>query len=169
MAKRRESAHGNARFAPEKPDRRSTRHAESGNNPSLLNMPKRLTQLIATLLLLSIPLAATASCCDGVGTADWDGPGEVLEYHSCGCADACWVAEVRHRKTQRLKARLRCDCEKAYFSVGPSKIGGPAEQVFENSCTRFEQDDKFAAINKALKRILKRPSNARPAPSTSTE
>jgi len=51
---------------------------------------------------------------------NWDVPSEELIYRSCGCADACWVAEVRSVRKMTVKATLRCDCEKLYFSEGKS-------------------------------------------------
>ena len=51
---------------------------------------------------------------------DWRVPGEALVYRSCGCADGCWGAEVRVRRPQFVKARLRCDCERLSFAQAPT-------------------------------------------------
>ena len=61
----------------------------------------------------------------------WPDAHEVLRYRSCGCGDACWVAELRVRKTQRIKARLRCDCERLHLtSPWPGR-----ERLYSDSCS----------------------------------
>lgn len=115
--------------------------------------------LILFLLLLGLAGAAAASCCNGISRLNWESRHDILEYHSCGCADACWVAELRQKKTRRLKARLRCDCEKSYVSIGPGPIGGPLERPYENTCIMFEGDNKFQAIHDAMKEIATRQVN----------
>jgi hypothetical protein len=110
--------------------------------------------LMSIFIFFGFSSIATAACCDGISKLEWKNSAEILEYRSCGCADSCWVAELRSKKTRRLKARLRCDCEKTYFSIDPGKIGGKSERIYEGNCTRFENDDKFETINEEMKKIL---------------
>ena len=83
---------------------------------------------------------------------DWHAPGEVLLYHTCGCADACWVAEVRVERTKVLKARLQCDCEMLHFkrpSAKPKVLG---------SCEAINtSDQKMDVIADQLKQLLRAP------------
>jgi hypothetical protein len=57
-------------------------------------------------------------------------------YRSCGCADSCWVAEVRARRSRVVKATLKCDCERLSYAKGP----GAKEQVLEQACPGPEVD-----------------------------
>jgi hypothetical protein len=82
----------------------------------------------------------------------WNNPTEVLEYCSCGCADSCWTAEVRTKKTKSLKAKLRCDCEKLYVFIPEEH----AERVYQENCSAFENDYKMEIIKKSLEKILNR-------------
>lgn len=77
----------------------------------------------------------------------WSRPGEYATYHSCGCGDACWVAEVKRRQTHRVLAKLSSDCEKIYF-----RQQGEAPRVLKLTVERFEQQDKFALIARVLRR-----------------
>ena len=83
---------------------------------------------------------------------EWHAPGEVLLYHTCGCADACWVAEVRVERTKVLKARLQCDCEVLHFkraSMKPKPLG---------SCAAInESDQKTGLITRTLEQLLQVP------------
>jgi len=83
---------------------------------------------------------------------DWPVRGEFLAYHSCGCADACWVAEVRSRRTKAVKARLRCDCEKLYFY----RHGREAEQKISDSCSSINDGKiKSEAIRHNMEDLLR--------------
>ncbi|MDD2933595.1 MAG: hypothetical protein PHO76_06875 [Methylotenera sp.] len=125
-------------------------------------MSKCSNYLISIFIFFAFSVTASAACCDKTSKLEWGNSTEVLEYRSCGCADSCWVAEIKSKKTRRLKARLRCNCEKTYFSIGSSKIGGGSERIYENNCSRFENDDKFKAINETMKQLLTHPSSATP-------
>lgn len=125
-------------------------------------MSKCSNYLISIFIFFAFSVTASAACCDKTSKLEWGNSTEVLEYRSCGCADSCWVAEIKSKKTRRLMARLRCDCEKSYFSIGSSKIGGRSERIYENNCSRFENDDKFKAINESMKQLLTHPSSATP-------
>jgi len=98
---------------------------------------------------------AMACAAGGTGayTLPWRGKGEILRYHSCGCADACWVAEVRVAKTGAVKARLRCDCEKLYAVYPwPGK-----ERLYAESCGVVgDGADKPRAISQELEKLLQR-------------
>ena len=79
---------------------------------------------------------------------NWDVPSEELIYRSCGCADACWVAEVRSVRKMTVKATLRCDCEKLYFSEGKS-----LERIVSADCNEFSQVGKMDLISKRTKKL----------------
>ena len=102
------------------------------------------------LLALASP---TLSAAGGAYPLDWGRSGEVLEYRSCGCADSCWVAEVKNRRTRQTLATLRCDCERLFSRVGAR---GPEVQRAPN-CAAFEVTaDKPDAIRQALEELLGR-------------
>ena len=82
---------------------------------------------------------------------EWKPTTEILEYHSCGMADMCWVAEVKNKKTKRRVASLRCDGEKL-FSI----LGKHPEIVAAENCHLFENESKFQEIPKALRTLLNR-------------
>jgi hypothetical protein len=85
---------------------------------------------------------------------DWAHRGEVLQYRSCGCADSCWVAEVKNQRTGQTLATLRCDCERLFSRVGAVRA---AEVQRAPSCAAFEGDaDKPEAIRKTLEQVLGR-------------
>lgn len=79
---------------------------------------------------------------------NWDVPGEELIYRSCGCADACWVAEVRSVRKKTVKATLRCSCDKLYFSKGKG-----LERVVSGDCDEFNQVGKMDLISKRTKEL----------------
>lgn len=108
----------------------------------------RLICMLAALLLF--PFSASAAGGTGKSTLPWERPGEVLEYHSCGCADACWVAEVRSITSHVLLARLRCDCEHLYFSVGARG----KEESDVHSCSVLDNKPEF--IRETLEKRFKK-------------
>lgn len=99
-------------------------------------------------LFMAMPLAHAAGTWQPL---DWPNRQETARYRSCGCADACWIAEVHDRKRQ-LKARLRCDCEVVLAQIGKA----PERQIAAN-CSAFEQGDKFDAIRRELLQLLPLP------------
>ena len=104
--------------------------------------------LVAALLMSAFALAAQAT-----DRLPWKKPGEVLEYHACGCADSCWVAEVRNARSRALKGRLRCDCEQLHATLGPRG----AERVYAPSCLAINDSaDKSQSIRETLERLLQR-------------
>lgn len=105
----------------------------------------KLLALSAIATLLILPPAKAA----GQHTKfelDWHRQGEVLTYQSCGCADSCWTAELR--KGKKLKARLRCDCEKLYFA----KELGQEQEVADN-CKEFNAEHKMELIPQRMKEL----------------
>jgi len=117
----------------------------------------------SSLLFFCSSLAAYGAGGTGIAELDWDNPSEVLEYHSCGCGDACWVAELRNRKTRQLKVRLACDCEKLYASFTEAKpsdkfIQSDSNRVIRDDCSVYETHEENAkpkAIAKTMKSLLK--------------
>ena len=55
----------------------------------------------------------------GAYPLDWGRAGETLQYRSCGCADRCWVAEVKNQRSRKTLATLRCDCERLFARRSP--------------------------------------------------
>lgn len=109
--------------------------------------------------LLAACLVAQAAAANAAGGAreyklDWPERHEVLAYHSCGCADTCWVAEVRNRQSRQRKARLRCDCEKAFYALGARG----AENPYSETCDALNTDQKPAAIRRTMRELLHRPN-----------
>jgi hypothetical protein len=74
-----------------------------------------------------------------------------LSYHSCGCADACWVAELHDKQSKSAKARLMCDCELLHFSaVGRHTI----PDTTLGSCRAInDSSQKFELIPKKFKQL----------------
>jgi hypothetical protein len=85
----------------------------------------------------------------------WSAKGEQLTYRSCGCADQCWVAELRTGKRKRLKAKLRCYCSSLYVTY-PANM---AEQKRSESCSMNDDPDKMAEIAKEMKTIVEENRN----------
>lgn len=99
-----------------------------------------------------MPALAMASSGTGIYTLAWPYPSEVIEYHSCGMADACWVAELKDTAHGDIKIRLRCDGEKLYITLGSQK----AEALYRDSCAAFagtEINSKSAAIMQTMKAL----------------
>ena len=108
---------------------------------------------ITVVILLAGSSLAWASGGTGEYTLDWPVRGELLAYRSSGCADACWVAEVRSKTTHRVKARLRCDGEKLYFF----QTGKSREQLLPQNCSAYnESNDSASLISNKLMALLHR-------------
>ena len=105
----------------------------------------RIHRLFLIAMLVLLP-AVQAAGQHHKYNLDWPRAGEVLTYRSCGCADAGWTAELR--KGKKLKARLRCDCEKLYFT----KELGP-EQKIADSCDEFNAEGKMELIPQRMKEL----------------
>lgn len=102
-------------------------------------------------LLLAFASDAGAGGIHPTYTLPWTGKGEILTYRSCGCADGCWVAELRELKGKRIKARLRCDCGNLLFAY-PAKVG---EKTMGKSCSVINaSNDKQEAISQEMRRIV---------------
>lgn len=112
--------------------------------------------LVCAGLLLALsgaPAQAQTPLRPAAQTLDWERSDEVLTYRTCGCADACWVAEVTDRRTHILKARLRCDCE-TLLAYRP--LAEPARTV-EGRCEAVNASgDKFGALRARLQGLLGR-------------
>jgi hypothetical protein len=108
----------------------------------------KLLPLIAIAAMLTLP-PANAAGQHSKFELDWRRNGEVLTYQSCGCADSCWVAELR--KGRKLKARLRCDCEKLYFA---KELG--REQEVADSCDALNTDRKMDLIPQRIKELAEK-------------
>ena len=103
------------------------------------------------LLALFLFAGSTAWAAGGTNEyeLDWPVQGEVLMYRSCGCGDACWVAEVRERASQQVAARLRCDCSELSYSAD-----GTTEKPLAESCAVINAGpDKGALIGEKLRAL----------------
>lgn len=77
--------------------------------------------------------------------------GETLSYHACGCADACWVAELHDKRSKSAKASLRCDCERLNFAAAGRHL---APDTTLGSCGAInDSSEKFELIPKKLQRL----------------
>jgi hypothetical protein len=99
---------------------------------------RKLLSLNYFIAMLFAAVSSSASSGSGEYRLEWPVRGEFLVYHSCGCADSCWVAEVRNTQTKVVKYRLRCDCEKLLFS----QPGREREYVVSESCSSINESDK---------------------------
>ena len=110
-------------------------------------------KLLTTILMAVLTNSADASSDPGTANIAWANKSEVLSYRSCGCADSCWVAELRERTSKKLKARLRCDCA-TLFARYPANAG---ERELPASCAAInDQDDKMSAIAQTIKQLMAR-------------
>lgn len=76
--------------------------------------------------------------------------GETATYISCGCADTCWIAEIKYNKTSQVKAKLRCNSEKVL-----SSLKGEKEVVRYPNCKKFEDENKIKNIVEELKALVR--------------
>ncbi|MDD0843732.1 hypothetical protein [Pseudomonas sp. Gutcm_11s] len=110
---------------------------------------KQLRRVFLTLMLLP---AAAAFAAGGSGEyeLDWPVAGETLAYRSCGCGDACWVAQVRDTANGEAKATLSCDCEALFYA-----LGGAEKQPLSESCEAINQSEhKAGQISDRLQQLL---------------
>ena len=105
----------------------------------------RFIEYFFTFIFTITSTLAQAACCDGESKMPWNRKNEVLMYHSCGCADACWVAEVRNKRTGSVKIRLRSNCEKIF-----QRVGAQTEQEFKGNPEPFFTAQKFDVIPKTM-------------------
>jgi len=108
------------------------------------------TQLSILLVLTLYGSYAYSSSYPQRYTLAWAVKGEQLTYRSCGCADECWVADLRTGNRKRLKAKLRCDCSSLYVTYPVNA----AEQKRAESCPMNDGPDKMAEISKEMKAIV---------------
>ncbi|MFY2561154.1 hypothetical protein ACN469_26365 [Corallococcus terminator] len=99
--------------------------------------------------LLGLPGRAVAQ--HPLYTLPWENKSQVLEYRSCGCADSCWVAELRAKKGRKLLAKLRCDCEKLWVIPSPDA----KETEYRATCEGFDTEQKLDLIAEELRRVVK--------------
>lgn len=110
---------------------------------------KKVLLAILPIALLSFSGEVLASSGNPIVQLPWKPGTEILEYHSCGAADACWVAQVKNKKTKKRIAVLRCDGEKLF-----SSLGRHPETIAAENCHQFETDNKFKEITEVLRALL---------------
>ena len=113
-------------------------------------------QTLKYAVLYICAMAAAPSAYSSSGNSEdkleWPVHGEILAYHSCGCADSCWVAEVHGARTKTVKARLRCDCEKLYFF----RAGDEKERIVSESCSSInDSESKFDLIPRKMESLIR--------------
>jgi hypothetical protein len=119
---------------------------------------KLLLKILRAFLLISIGIDAYASSHPGLFTLTWANKSERLTYRSCGCADSCWVAKLRERKTLHIKAILSCNCENLYF-IFPINS---KEEALGKSCNKInDSSDKFKLISDEIKSIIESKSKSK--------
>jgi hypothetical protein len=102
---------------------------------------------VALLLACALPLAGGHE----TYKLEWPVRGETMSYHSCGCADACWVAELHDRQSKSAKARLMCDCELLHFSTAGRH---PIPDTTVGSCSAINgSSQKFELIPKKFRQL----------------
>jgi hypothetical protein len=107
---------------------------------------KRLSAVLLGALMP--PLCAVAGAY--VYTLPWENKAEVLTYRNCGCADSCWIAELRKKKGDTLLVKLRCDCEKLLVT---SAEDTKKETVYRATCEGFDTEEKLARIAAEVKAL----------------
>jgi hypothetical protein len=121
----------------------------------VLQMRINCYRFFLVLFLFAASIQSVGASTMGIVELDWEPHSETLLYNSIGCADECWVAKVKNRKTKKIIAELRCDgVDKMslYLTIGKH----PRKKVAD-TCEEFEKSDKFEAIPKALKRLIRHP------------
>lgn len=108
-----------------------------------------MTKLRRRALLLLVLWAASAAAGNPPEKLDFDSRRFTVMYHSCGCADLCWVAEVTDQKAKAVRYKLRCTCEELLFE--DLKAGTSLKQP--ETCAEA-QDKKFELIPARLKALL---------------
>lgn len=107
---------------------------------------KRLCGVVLGALLLPVSAWADAY----MYTLPWDNAAQKLTYRNCGCADSCWIAELRTKKSDTLLVKLRCDCEKLRVTSAED----PKKEVeYRPDCNGFDTEEKFARIAAEVKAI----------------
>jgi hypothetical protein len=122
-----------------------------------MSVRKTILVFILPLVLLTLSAKLLASSGNPKAQLAWEPKTEILEYYSCGAADACWVAEVKNKQTKKRVVQLRCDSEQLFSSLGHSP-----EVVVAENCQQFEDDHKFQEITNVLHRLLNRPLSHTP-------
>jgi hypothetical protein len=112
----------------------------------------RIQLVILLLLGMSVPCFAAGGT--GEYALPWPHKPEILMYHSCGCGDSCWVAEVRERKTKKVLARLSCDCR----SLSYSKNGRTPDVPINESCEEMNESTNKADLIKNKIEQLRKPT-----------
>lgn len=114
-----------------------------------MTAPRIVIRFFTACLVAGCTTAYASST--GTYPLDWPHAGEVLSYRSCGCADACWVAEVRDRRTGALKARLRCDCESLHYA----RSSNSSKETALGNCESINgSGSKPEAIREKLEQLL---------------
>lgn len=108
-------------------------------------------QVLVSIIFSLLAKSAFASSYPNTYSLPWAAKSERLTYRSCGCADSCWIAELRERKSRRLKAVLRCDCSNLH-GVYPANS---SERELQKSCAEInDRSDKMDAVSQAMKRLV---------------
>lgn len=119
---------------------------------------RRRGQVVVIAAALLLLLVSELPACAQTGAPfelRWPHHGEKLIYRSDGCADECWIAEVRQKRANRVRARLYCDGETLtleHFEKPPGRVAGRCDDINENGVRGIKS--KFVAIPEILERLL---------------
>lgn len=115
------------------------------------------------LIMLLLPgIASTCFAAGGTGEYElpWPHQGEVLMYHSCGCGDACWVAEVRERRSRKVLNRLGCDCSSLSYAAGGQR---KRSRPLQESCDEInDSSDKAGRIKSKIEQLRRSAAQMKP-------
>lgn len=98
--------------------------------------------------VLLLPLRAVAG--NPPYALDWDNASQVLEYRTCGCADSCWVAELRKKKSRKFLVKLKCDCSQLWVATEKN----PKETLYRTDCNGFDTEEKMSRIAAEVRTLL---------------
>ena len=106
-----------------------------------------MLRLIFSAFLMVLIFSSAQAESGKKSNLDWPNPKEKLVYYSCGCADACWVADLQNKASGKSKIELICGCETMHL-----KIKG-VEKPYDGQCKTFENEDKFERIVAEIAKI----------------
>lgn len=120
--------------------------------------------LFARVIFLAFSITVPAAAQTGAPfELDWPHSGERLVYGSRGCADECWMADVRDKRGNRLIGRLQCDGKTLSYDQPSVRakgiVVGTCDDINDSAARGVKS--KFEAIPEILERLLARGTRRR--------
>jgi hypothetical protein len=109
------------------------------------------SMVVLSALVSQLAMAASGTEVHPLYVLAWSNPKEVLTYRSCGCADACWTATVKVKKTGAVKATLKRNCDRLAYALGRRPL-----QALNMPLELFDSENKNQEIKQTLERVLGR-------------